>query len=110
MVVRNESKKRGMFVYVVRWANLIDGEDECGNFEVCYTDEKDAEKAMLADMEDTKSDCLKGWPEGTKSFIGKKNENGCSDFCSVEIEKNLLDHDYYEWYIDKLELVSDSEV
>lgn len=103
MSIGNENR-RGMFVYVVRWEKRIDGEEESGNFEVCYADERDAEKAMLADMENVKSDWMKDYPE-TKSSVGEKNGNGCSDFCFVAIEGEY--YDYHEWHIDKLELVGE---
>ena len=44
--VKSETKQ-GLFVYVVRWQKRVDGEDKFGNLDVCYTNEKDAEKAML---------------------------------------------------------------
>ena len=45
-----------MEIYVIRWLSRIDGEEECGNFEVCYTDKEKARKAMLDDVENTKAD------------------------------------------------------
>ena len=103
MSIGNENKK-GMFVYVVRWERRIDDETESGNFEVCYADEREAEKAMLEDMECLKSDWMKNHPD-TKTLVGEKNGNGCSDFCAVTIGDDY--YDYHEWHIDKLELVGE---
>lgn len=90
------------YVFVVRWLKRIDGEEECGNFEFCYKDEKEAEKKMLEDMENTKKDWEQD--EEVKSRIGKKNGNGCSDYCGIWIEDNNT-YDYHDWYIDKLPII-----
>lgn len=91
---------RGMFVFVVRWCKRIDGEEECGNFEVCYTDEELAKAAMLKDFEDTKADWGKDVTESVRMELTQTD-----DYCSVQMTDGS--YDYHEWWIDKLELVSE---
>lgn len=90
-----------MTVFVVRWQRMIDGEDESGNFEFCYTNEKDAEKAMLEDVENIKKDWEKDIKVRVK--VGEKNDNGCFDYYGIEAEDGSYDR--HEWWIDKLPVV-----
>lgn len=86
-----------MFIYAVRWIKRIDGEEECGNFEVCYTDEDKARKAMLADMENTKKD----WEKDETVFTNFGDGSG--DYCGIYIGHGT--YDYHDWYVDKLEVM-----
>ena len=101
-------------VYVIRYSYRIDGEECCGNFEFCYTDEKAAEKAMLQDIEDAK----KRW-SGFGEKIGEKvdvkcemehGDNGLVDYCSIWIEKPGVNCDYWDrhyWWIDMIGIAED---
>lgn len=104
-----------MKVYAVRWLSRIDGEEKCGNFEVCYADENDARKAMLADVENTKAD----WEGNFKDYLGKIGEKVKSrflgpggdgkddcDYAGIWIEDGNGDgtYDYHDWWIDELEV------
>lgn len=107
--VKSETK-RGLFAYVVRWQKRVDGEDKFGNLDVCYTNEKDAEKAMLDDMENTRvewqiDEDSRGFGETIKTCIGKKNENNCATNCSIWFDRYSFD--YQDWFVDKLELVGE---
>lgn len=86
-----------MYVYAVRWFKRIDNEDECGNFEVCYTDEDKARQAMLAAMENIKKDWEKD--DHVYANFGGKNEN----FCEIYIAHGT--YDYQVWFIDKLKVM-----
>lgn len=92
-----------MKVYVVRWLSRIDGEEECGNFEVCYTDEADARKAMLEDVANTKED----WGQDVKvsqRFLGPngKGKKNC-DYAEITVKDDDT-YDYHEWWIDALDV------
>ena len=107
--VKSETKQC-LFVYVVRWRKRVDGEYWFGNLCVCYTNEKDAEKAMLDDMEDTMvewqtDEDVRGFRETLKTCIGKKNENNCATNCSIWFDR--YSSDYLDWFIDKIELVGE---
>ena len=86
-----------MYIYAVRWIKRIDDEEECGNFEVCYTDEDKAREAMFTDMENAKKDWEK---DGT---VFTSFGDGSRDYCGIYICRGT--HDYQEWFIDKLELL-----
>ena len=86
-----------MYIYAVRWIKRIDGEEECGNFEVCYTDNDSARKAMLADMENTKKD----WEKDETVFTNFGDGSG--DYCGIYIKNDT--YDYHDWYVDKLEVM-----
>lgn len=86
-----------MIIYAVRWLKRIDGEEECGNFEVCYTDEDKARKAMLTDMENTKKD----WEKDGTVFTNFGDKIG--DYCGIYMENDT--YDYHDWYVDKLEVM-----
>lgn len=86
-----------MHVYVVRWCERIDGEEKCGNFDVCYTGLDEARKAMLDDMEKTKMD----WEKDYQVFTDFGNGSGC--FCEIYIGHGA--YDYKDWFIDKLEVM-----
>ena len=87
-----------MYIYVVRWQKRIDGEEESGIFNVCYTDEDNAKKAMLDDMENIKKDWEKD--EHVSTNFG----DGSGDYCEIYIGHGT--YDYHYWYVDKLEVVN----
>ena len=101
-------------IYVIRWLSRIDGEEECGNFEVCYTDEAKARKAMIEDMKKTKADWeksnedyLKGINETVKErTLGPNGEIGCCDYAGIWIEDGNGEgtYDYHDWWIDALDV------
>ena len=93
-----------MFVYVIRWEMRVNGDVSCGNFELCYSDEKAAEKAMLADMKNVEAAWVFEHVVGVTSKKGRKNENGCVDYCHVQ--RDDWD-DYHQWWIDKLEMAKE---
>lgn len=88
----------GIFVYVIRWQNRIDGEEDSGNFEVCYANEADACKAMVEDYESTLCEWSKRIPEGKKAELSTSN----TDFRAITFPFDT--YDYHNWYIDKLEV------
>lgn len=94
-----------MTIYAIRWLSRIDGEEECGNFEVCYTDEKKARKAMLEDMKDTKADWEKDGIAVESRTLGPNGE-GDKDCDYAEITAEGMDgnYDYHEWWIDALDV------
>ena len=73
------------------------GEEDCGNFGVCYTDETDARKAMVEDYEST----LRKWetdvPDDRNMELIKWD-----NFCAITLPYDS--YDYHNWWIDKLEL------
>lgn len=93
-----------MNIYVIRWASRVDGEEESGNFEVCYTDEANARKAMLKDFENTKADWEKDGVKVESRTLGPNGENdeNC-DYMEITVEDDDS-YDYHEWYIDKLDV------
>lgn len=93
-----------MKIYVIRWASRIDGEEECGNFEVCYTDEDKARKAMLEDFKNTKADWEKDGKPVNSRTLGPdgENEKDC-DYVEITVEDDDT-YDYHEWHIDKLDV------
>lgn len=86
-----------MYIYTVRWINLIDCEVESGIFNVCYTDLDKARKAMLDDMEKTKKD----WEKYETVFTHFGDESG--DYCGIYINHGT--YDYQDWFVDKLEVM-----
>ena len=86
-----------MYIYAVRWIKRIDGEEECGNFEVCYTDKTKARIAMFAEMENAKKDWEKD--ETVSTNFG----DGSGDYCGIYIAHGT--YDYIDWYVDKLEVM-----
>lgn len=104
-----------MEIYVIRWLSRIDGEEECGNFEVCYTDKDKARKAMLDDVKNTKADWekdfkdyLKSIDEKVKSRFAGPDGNGKADcdYAGIWIEDGNGDgtYDYHDWWIDTLDV------
>lgn len=92
-----------MKIYAIRWLSRIDGEEECGNFDVCYTDEEKARKAMLEDMKDTKADWEKdGNPIESRTLGPNGEEDEDCDY--AEISVNGGNYDYHEWWIDALDV------
>jgi hypothetical protein len=93
-----------MKIYVIRWASRIDGEEECGNFDVCYTDEAKARKAMLDDVKNTKADWEKDGKRVNSRTLGPDGENtDISDYAEITVEDDDT-YDYHEWHIDKLDV------
>jgi hypothetical protein len=90
-------------IYVVRWLSRIDGEEECGNFAVCYADESKARKAMLKDMDETLGDWRKNGEVKTR-FMGpdKSGSPDTCDYCGIYVEDDT--YDYHDWWIDSLVL------
>ena len=102
-------------VYVVRWLSRIDGEEKCGNFEVCYADKDKARKAMLADVDNTKADWerdnegyLKALDEKVRTrFLGQSGtDRETCDYAGIWIEdgKGEGTYDYHDWWIDSLDV------
>ena len=96
-----------MYIYVVRYLAYVDGEPECGNFEVCYPDEPSARKAMLDNVEATYKDWLKSAKSGEDLKRRTMGANGESDpnpdYAGIWIEGGY-NYDYHDWWIDKLEV------
>jgi hypothetical protein len=95
-------------VYVVRWLCRVNGEESCGVFEYCYTNERDAEKAMLEDIKNTTEEWQAleneyGIGETIHTKQGKYNDNGCIDYYDIWFEKGSFD--YHKWWIDKLPVI-----
>lgn len=84
-----------MFVFVVRYVKRVDYEVESGTFDQCYTNEEAAHEAMIKDFENTKAD----WAN-----YGDISSSMNTDCCSIQL--NDFAGDWYEWYIDKLEVVN----
>ena len=84
-----------MNIYVVRWRSVIYGEEDYGNFEICYSSEEEAKKALQQDYNDTKSN----WIEAGEKFLETIEEDYRSIWTRTE---NGIDT--VEWWIDKLEL------
>lgn len=93
-----------MKIYVIRWVSRIDGEEECGNFEVCYTEEAKARKAMLEDVKNTKADWEQDGVTVNSRTLGPDGENTeIPDYAEITIEDGST-YDYHEWYIDELDV------
>ena len=95
-------------IYVVRWLKRIDGEEECGNFATCYTDEARARKAMLEDYEYTYRDWLfstedKDTVKRLTMGPNRSDDPDTADYAGVWVEDNDT-YDYHDWWIDKLDL------
>lgn len=91
-----------MTVFIVRWAERVDGEEACGNLDKGYLDPKKAEKKILDMVEKAYA---KVEPEDlpkAKKFIGKKDTHGCTHFCSVQIEDGT--YDYWNFFMDEIEV------
>ena len=88
-----------MNIYVIRWASRIDGEEESGNFDVAYTDEGKARKAMLEDVKNTKADWERDGVTVNSRTLGPDSEN--ADYAEITVEDGST-YDYHEWYIDNL--------
>lgn len=86
-----------MYIYAVRWQKRIDGEEESGIFNVCYTDLDKARKAMLSAMENIKKDWEKD--EHVLTNFG----DGSGDYCGIYIGHGT--YDYQDWFIDKLKVM-----
>jgi len=92
-----------MKIYVIRWASRIDGEEESGNFEVAYTDEAKARKAMLEDFKNTKADWQADGITVNSRTLGPNGEN--DENCDyMEITADDDSYDYHEWHIDVLDV------
>ena len=84
-----------MFVFVVRYVKQVDSEVESGTFDMCYTNEEAAQEAMIKDFETTKADWAKD---------GEISSSMNTDSCCIQA--NDGSYDWYELYIDKLEVVN----
>ena len=84
-----------MFVFVVRYVKSVDSEVESGTFDMCYTNEEAAHEAMIKDFENTKAEWAK---------IAEISSSVNTDCCSIQWTD--LANDWYELYIDKLEVVN----
>jgi len=93
-----------MKIYVIRWASRIDGEEESGNFDVAYTDEGKARKAMLEDVKNTKADWEKDGITVNSRTLGPDGENtDIPDYAEITFEDGST-YDYHEWHIDVLDV------
>ena len=84
-------------VYAIRWAKRVDGEEESGVFDTCYTDRKAAEAVLRKDVDETKA-------EWTRNYEGYEVEfRELDGYFSVAVP-DIGTYDYCEWWLDELEV------
>ena len=88
-----------MFVYVIRWESRISDEPESGTFDVCYADKEKARAKMEEDFENTLSE----WRKSEDGDLVEARKGKSGDFCEIHVDGEDY-YDYYEWYVDKLEV------
>ena len=90
-------------IFVIRWLSRIDGEEESGNFEVCYTDEAKARKAMLDDVKNTKAEWESDGVTVNTRTLGPDGENtDIPDYAEITVDDGS--EDYHNWWIDELDV------
>jgi hypothetical protein len=73
----------------------VSNEVQSGIFDKCYTNEEAAHEAMIKDFENTKADWAKN---------GEVSSSLNTDSCFIMMTNSS--YDWYELYIDKLEVVN----
>lgn len=86
------------YVYVVRYENRIDGEEDSGVFETCHRTRAEARKALKRDYDSTK----KLWPEELDNDETLKSREA-PDYASLEVERHNS-YDYRSWWVERLKL------
>jgi hypothetical protein len=87
-----------MFIYIIRWKNRVNNEEETGFFKMCYTNEIDARRAMLVGKEKTKQSWEKAY--GKERIQDHMPGDSEPTYCGFYVQNHS--YDYHEWYIDKL--------